>query len=72
MSLLTWKCDKLNKCVLFNLLLYGFTQNTEYNDLYEYGYFNYFYLSITFYAFSYAILHRMASLSVLATNRYII
>ena len=25
-SLLTWKVDKLNKCILFELSLYGFTQ----------------------------------------------
>ena len=29
-SFLTWKVDKLNKCILFEVLLYGFTQNTEY------------------------------------------
>ena len=33
--LLTWKVDKLNKCMLFELLLYGFTQNTEYIYLHE-------------------------------------
>ena len=52
--LLTWKVDKLNKCISFKILLYVFTQNTEYIVTpYGYGYFNYLYLSIIFYAFSY-------------------
>ena len=29
-SLLTWKVNKLNKSILFDVLLYGFIQNTEY------------------------------------------
>ena len=35
-------------------------------------YFNYLYLSIIFYAFSYATLHRMVFVSILTTSRYII
>ena len=34
-SLLTWKVDQLSKCILFELLLYGFTHKTEYINLYE-------------------------------------
>ena len=43
--------DKLNKCILFELLLYSFTQNIEYINPCEDGSFNYLYLSIIFCAF---------------------
>ena len=60
---------KLNKCILFEVLLYSFTQNNEYIVTpYEQGYFNYLFLSIIFYAFCYVILHYM----VFVSSRYII
>ena len=71
--ILIWKVDKLNKWILFEVALHGFTKNTEYIiNPYEQGYFNYLYLSIIFYAFSYVILHPMVVISVLTTSRHII
>ena len=55
---------------LSNIL--GFAQNTAYIILYEWSYFNYLYLSIIFYVFSYVTLHRMVFVSILTTSRYII
>ena len=69
--LLTWKVDNLNKCILFEFLLQGFTQNTKYINLDEQGYFNYLYLSIIFFAFPYVVLHRMVSVSILTASRHI-
>ena len=70
--LLTWKVDKFNKYILFEHLLYGFTQNTEYITLYKQSYLNYLYLLNIFYAFSYIILHCLVFAKILKTSKYII